>query len=134
MTVTPFNPTLDAALPLEVGSQVWTTSDEPPSTSEPPLSPTRSAAPVPVGLSSKELARLRSAAILPPPAHARTSPSGFQHIPPPTSSASEGSTLSPAPDTTRRLQTAVESLQREIQELRAERLEAPPSYGDGGGV
>ena len=37
---------------------------------------------------------------------------------------------------TRRLQTEVESLRREMQQLRvrAERFEAPPSYGDGGGV
>ena len=64
MTVTPFNPPLDGA-PPEVGSQIRTTNDGT-STSEPP-SPAHYTAPVPAGLSGKELALLRSAAMLSPP-------------------------------------------------------------------
>jgi hypothetical protein len=132
MTVTPFNPTLAGAAPLEVGSQIWSPSDGPSSTSEPPLPSAQSVAPVPVGLSSKELALLRSTAMLSPPTHARSSSSGSQPTYPPTIGATE-STVAPTP-VPWRLQTEVESLRREMQELRAERFEAPPSYGDGGGV
>ena len=99
--------------------------------SEPPA-PAHYAAPVPVGLSSKELALLRSAAMLSPPTSPQTSSSGLQPIYP---SATEGITLAPTPEDQRLpWQTGVESLQREIQELRAERFEAPLSYGQGGGV
>jgi len=129
LTVTPFNPTLAGAARLEVGSQIWTASDGPSPTSE----PAQGAASVPVGLSSKELARLRSAAMNSPPTHARSSSSGSQPTYTPTIDVTEGSTVAPTP-VTLRLQTEVESLRREMQELRAERFEAPPSYGDGGGV
>ena len=132
ITVTPFNPTLDGAALLE-GSQLWTASDGPSSTSELPLSPAQSAAPVPVGLSSKELALLRSTPMLSLPTHALSYSTGSQSTYPPTISATEGSTLPPTPDT-QRLQTEVELLRREMQDLRAERFEAPPSYGEGGGV
>ena len=133
MTVTPFNPTLTDAVTLQAGSQIWTASDGPSSTSEPLLPPARSATPIPVGLNSKELARLRSAAMFSLPTHAPSSSSGSQPTYPPPISATEGSTVTPIPET-QRLQTEVESLRREMQELRAERFEAPPSYGDGGGV
>ncbi len=172
MTVMPFNPTLAVAAPLEAGSRSRTASDGRSSTSGPSLPPSQSVAPVPVGLTSKELAQLRSAAMRSPPTthpwssssgsppsqsvapvpvgltgkelarlrsaalrsppttHARTS-SSESH--PPIISTAEGSTSTPAPET-RRLQSEVESLRREMQELRAERFEAPPSYGAGGGV
>ena len=132
MTVTPFDPTLVGEAPPEVGSQIWTASNGPSSVSEPPFTPTQSAVPVPVGLSSKQLAQLRTAAMLSPPTHARSSSSGSQPTYPPTISVTDSSTT-PTPDT-RRLQTEVESLRREMQELRAERFEAPPSYGEGGGI
>ena len=135
MTVAPFNPTLGGAAPLELGSQIWTTSDRPSPMSEPSLLLTQSALPVPVGLSSKELARLRSTPILSPSTDAQLSSSGSEPVTPPTFSATERSTLTPTPET-QRLQTEVESLRREMQQLqiRAERFEAPPSYGEGGGV
>ncbi|KAH9000738.1 hypothetical protein EDB86DRAFT_2906103 [Lactarius hatsudake] len=140
MTVTPFSPTLAAAASLEAGYQSESTSfaSEPPPPPPPPPPPSQRAAlaPVPVGLTDKELARLRSAAIRSPPtSHARTSSSGSQPTVtyPSTIGTSEGSTSIPTPET-RRLQSEVEFLRREMQELRAERFEAPPSYGTGGGV
>ncbi|KAH9077872.1 hypothetical protein EDB83DRAFT_1527164 [Lactarius deliciosus] len=140
MAVTPFSPTLGAATAsLEAGYQSGSTSftSEPPPPPPPPPPPQRAAlAPVPVGLTDKELARLRSAAIRSPPtSHARTSSSGSQPTVtyPSTIGTGEGSTSIPTPET-RRLQSEVESLRREMQELRAERFEAPPSYGTGGGV
>ncbi|KAH9063198.1 hypothetical protein EDB87DRAFT_1681625 [Lactarius vividus] len=135
MTVTPFIPTHAGAEPLEAGSQFGTSSDGPSSMSASPLPPLQGVALIPVGLTSKELARMRSAAIRSPLAgHARTSSSGSQPAYPSTISTTErSSTATPTPET-RRLQSEVEILRREMQELRAERFEAPPSYGDGGGV
>ncbi|KAH9171795.1 hypothetical protein EDB89DRAFT_1886504 [Lactarius sanguifluus] len=131
MTVTPFIPTLAGAAPLEAGSQFGTKSDGPSSMSESPLPPLQGVAP----LTSKVLARMRSAAIHSPLAsHARTSSSGSQPVYPSTISTTErSSTATPTPET-RRLQSEVEILRREMQELRAERFEAPPSYGEGAGV
>ncbi|KAH9021639.1 hypothetical protein EDB84DRAFT_1580788 [Lactarius hengduanensis] len=138
MTVTPFSPTLAAAASLEAGYQSGSTSfaSLPPPPPPPPPSQIAALAPVPVGLTDKELARRRSAAIRSPPtSHARTSSSGSQPTVtyPSTIGTSEGSRSTPTPET-RRLQSEVESLRREMQELRAERFEAPPSYGTGGGV
>ncbi|KAF8273676.1 hypothetical protein EI94DRAFT_1167505 [Lactarius quietus] len=132
MTVTPFNTTL--AAPLEAG----TTSDGLFSTSEPTLLPSQGTVPVPVGLTGKELARLRSESVpmLSPPSHTQSSPSRSQPSYPPTISTTDRNTVTPTPDTTQRLQTEVETLRREMQQLRAERFEPPPSYppsyGDGG--
>ncbi|KAH9000736.1 hypothetical protein EDB86DRAFT_2906085 [Lactarius hatsudake] len=133
MTVTPFNPALAEAAPLEEGPRFGTASDRPTSSSGPLLPPSQSVAPVPVGLTSKELARLRSTAIRSPlTSHAQTSsqPTYPLHI---TIDTGAGSPSTPTPET-RRLQSEVESLRRAMQELRAERFEAPPSYGTGGGV
>ena len=130
MAVTPFNPTLAVTIPPDTSSPTWTTSDGPFSSSEPTISPI--AASIPVGLTGKELARLRSA---PTSSHARSSSSGSQPTSPPTISSADQTMATPTLET-RRLQTEVESLRREMQQLRvrAERFEAPPSYGDGGGV
>ena len=139
-TVMPFNLTPDGWAPLEVGSQVRTTNDGPLTFEPLPPLPAHCAAPVPVGLSGKELALLRSATVLSPPTPPRTSSSGFQPNYPPAVDATEGITLTPTPEAQRPpwhpWQMAVESLQREVQELRAERFEGPPSYGqlEGGGV
>ncbi|KAH9067956.1 hypothetical protein EDB83DRAFT_663913 [Lactarius deliciosus] len=103
-----------------------------------PLPPSQSAASVPVGLTSKALARLRSlhsATVRSPPTRSRSSSGGSQHTDPPTishSTTEERSTVT-LPQT-RRLQMEMETLRREMQELRAERFEAPPSYGAGNGV
>ncbi|KAI9433016.1 hypothetical protein H4582DRAFT_2188438 [Lactarius indigo] len=135
MTVTPFIPTLAETVPLEAESQFGTPSHRPSSTSGSPLPPLQSMAPIPVGLTSKELARLRSTAMRSPPdGHARTSSSGSQPAYPSTISTTEQSTTVTPTLETRRLQSEVDSLRREMQELRAERFEAPPSYGEGGGV
>ncbi|KAH9171796.1 hypothetical protein EDB89DRAFT_2096462 [Lactarius sanguifluus] len=133
--VTPFAPTLAGVALLEAGSQSGTAIDGLTSSSEPLLPLSHSVTPVPVGMSSKELARLRSMAIRSQPTHTWSSPSGSQPSNPPTtiSTAERSSTATPPPET-RRLQTEMESLRREVQELRAERFEAPPSYGAGGGV
>ncbi|KAH9021636.1 hypothetical protein EDB84DRAFT_1580787 [Lactarius hengduanensis] len=134
MTVTPFNPALAGEAPLEEGPRLGIANDGPTSSSGPLLPPSQSVAPVPVGLTSKELARLRSTAIRSPlTSHALTSSSGSQpsyplHI---TIDTGAGSPSTPIPET-RRLQSEMESLRREMQELRAERFEAPPSYGTGG--
>ncbi|KAH8997959.1 hypothetical protein EDB92DRAFT_1837149, partial [Lactarius akahatsu] len=139
MAVTPFSPALAAAAAsLEATYQSGSTTSFVPEPPPPPPPPSQSAAlaPVPVGLTDKELARLRSAAIRSPPtSHARTSSSGSQPTVtyPSTIGTNEGSTSTPTPET-RRLQSEVEFLRREMQELRAERFEAPPSYGTGGGV
>ncbi|KAH8981399.1 hypothetical protein EDB86DRAFT_3131654 [Lactarius hatsudake] len=135
MTVTPFIPTLAGAAPLDAGSQFGTKSDGPSSTSESPLPPLQGVAPILVGLTSKELARMRSAADrFPLAGHARTSSNGSQPVYPSTISTTErSSTATPTPET-RRLQSEVEILRREMQELRAERFEAPPSYGEGAGL
>ncbi|KAI9433019.1 hypothetical protein H4582DRAFT_1990677 [Lactarius indigo] len=140
MTVTPFTPTLVVTTPPEAGSQSGTTSEGPSFASLPPPPPlpsqSTSLAPAPVGLTDKELARLRSTVTRSPPtSHARTSSSGSQPTVtyPSTIGTSEGSTSTPTSET-RRLQSEMESLRREMQELRAERFEAPPSYGTGGGI
>ena len=129
MTVTPFNAALVGVAPRE--------SDGLLSSSEPTLAPPQSAAPVPVGLTGKELAQLRSAPTLSPPTHPWSSSSGSQPTYSPTISTTDQTTVAPTPET-QRLQTEVESLRREMQQLRAERFEPPPSYppsyGDGGGV
>ncbi|KAH9164534.1 hypothetical protein EDB89DRAFT_1892884 [Lactarius sanguifluus] len=131
MTVTPFIPTLAGAAPLDAGSQFGTKSDGPSSTSESPLPPLQGVAP----LTSKVLSRMRSAAIRSPLAsHARTSSSGSQPVYPSTISTTERSSMATPTPETRRLQSEVEILRREMQELRAERFEAPPSYGEGAGV
>ncbi|KAI9433017.1 hypothetical protein H4582DRAFT_2188442 [Lactarius indigo] len=135
MKVTPFTPTLVGVAQPEAGSQGGTASDGPASSSEPLLPLSQNVAPVPVGLSSKELARLRSTAMRSPPTHTWSSPSGSQtSYPPTTISTTERSSTETPPPETRRLQTEMEFLRREVQELRAERFEAPPSYGTGGGV
>ncbi|KAH9063195.1 hypothetical protein EDB87DRAFT_1558516 [Lactarius vividus] len=140
VTVTPFSPILAAAASLEAGYQSRSTSEGPSFASEPPPPPlpaqSAALATVPVGLTDKELARLRSAATHSlPTSHARTPSSGSQPTVtyPSTIGTSEGSTSTPTTET-RRLQSEVEFLRREMQELRAERFEAPPSYGTGGGV
>ena len=108
MTVTPFNPTLlHASTPsdsLGPSSRV----------ASPPLPP-------PVGLSSKELARLRQVSSQPQ----STDPLPSGSLP---ANIERGVTTSSSE--ARRLQSEVESLRREMQQLRAERSEAPPGYED----
>lgn len=101
--------------------------------STPPPVLSRSVAPVPVGLSGKELARLRAEALSFEQSH---NPSTSDvNVSQPTSPSpvneSGGATSSYDP---RRLQSEVESLRREMERMRTEGLAvtgAPPSYTEG---
>ena len=98
-----------------------------------PLSPP--VAPVPVGLSDKEMARLRTEALnSPQPRHIGVSTSNAsQSMSSPSAVTESGEAMSPYD--TRRLHSEVESLRREMERLRAEGLviAAPPSYTEGNG-
>ena len=135
MTVTPFNPTFTGVAELETGHQMsrqerWTESGpesaslvHPSTPSDSPL-PSSRVVPLPLGLHSKELAQLRA-----DNSHSQS-----------TDALSSGTLLSPATERsadtsyseTRRLQSEVEYLRLEMQQIRAERFEAPPVYEDGG--
>ncbi|KAI0299461.1 hypothetical protein B0F90DRAFT_1818200 [Multifurca ochricompacta] len=102
--------------------QVGNTND--PSPTSLPLHPTLPS--VPIGLSGKELARLRTEALRSQRTHSRSA----SNTPQPTHprlSRQRGAWGRHRPKT-RRLQSEVESLRREMQRLREERHEAPPSY------
>jgi len=98
--------------------------------------PSPSISSFPIGLSAKELARLRgetlrSQQIL---VHNESIEPQSEPVLVPvvtTDSESEQDTVTPLPET-RELLSAVESLQREVERLRAERFDAPPSYTEGG--
>ena len=109
-----------------------------------PPSPSMSSAPI--GLSAKELARLRAETLRSQqiPVHHDESiePQQFEPVTvtaPPvvttdstdSDSESEQDAAIP-PSENRELRTVVESLQREVQRLREERFDAPPSYTEGG--
>jgi hypothetical protein len=137
MTLTPFNATLTGTTELETGSQAnsqerWTEPVEPETvplvhSSTPSDSPVPSSrvVPLPVGLSSKELARLRVDSSFTQSTDALSSG-------PPLTATTELGVTTPSSDA-RRLQSEVESLRREMQQLRAERFEAPPVYHEDGG-
>jgi hypothetical protein len=97
----------------------------------PPIS--QSVAPIPVGLSGKELARLRRVPLTSQqPNNPRGSTSNVSRTTPfPTAIAETGGAAFPSD--TRRLHSEVESLRREMEQLRAEGLviTAPPSYTEG---
>ncbi|KAI9513397.1 hypothetical protein F5148DRAFT_990760 [Russula earlei] len=136
MIVTPFD--LNAVEVEEVHQNSTQEMEQQQLLSEPPqaqtsipstLHPTPSSSrerPVPpilVGLSSKELARLRSQQNANPPSNE-----------PQSTSSSTGVTVrngTRRASETRRLQSEVESLRREMQRLRTERFGAPPSYTSG---
>lgn len=117
--------------PLEAGAAVVDIRESQ-SQSRPSLSRSSTAllSSVPIGLSGKELARLRAEALV------------LQH----TDAPSESSGSEPEPDTVpvvtvepsvaisesegQGLRSVVESLRREVQQLRIERLDAPPSYAE----
>jgi len=140
VTVTPFNPsTLDTA---QQGSGSWMeqqqllpehsdggTAFDPrslSSTPAPTLPRSRLVAPVPPGLSSKELARLRTEA---QQTYTQHSSDTTQSSSTPTVFTAQSGVTSPSE--TRRLQSEVESLRREMLQLRTERFEPPPSYTTG---
>lgn len=108
-------------------------------TSTPPnvLTRSRPAAPVPAGLSRKEVARLRAEALAgssPQQSHNGSSPNVSQSES--TSSPENAVTRSGEATSsfdTRRLHSEVESLRREMERLRAEGviMESPPGYTEG---
>ncbi|KAH9180825.1 hypothetical protein EDB89DRAFT_69091 [Lactarius sanguifluus] len=134
VTVTPFDPTrsitTDMALHLagpQTDSQQLL-SHRPSSPDDPPL-PLRRAAAIPVGLSDKELARLRSLANGP-----RSQPTDGQPSNPlltvTTDRGELGGVASAATSSSeaQRLQLENNFLRHEIEQLRVERSEFPPSY------
>jgi hypothetical protein len=92
-------------------------------------------APIPVGLSDKEMARIRTEALRSPQSrHPGVSTSNApQSMSSPNATTESGEAMSPYD--TRRLHSEVESLRREMERLRAEGLviAAPPSYTEGDG-
>jgi hypothetical protein len=139
MTLTPFNATLTGTTELETSSQTnsqqrWTEPVEPEtaplvhaSTPSDSPAPSSRAVPLPVGLSSKELARLREDS----PRSQSTEALSSGPLLTVTTELGVDTSYSEA----RRLQSEVESLRREMQQLqvRAERFEAPPVYHEDGG-
>jgi hypothetical protein len=129
MTLTPFNATLNGTAELETGPETnWQQEHVEPETvplvhSFPPSdSPALSSRvlPPPVRLTGKELARLRED-------NSRLqSTDALSPGPQLTATAELGAATSSSD--ARRLQSEVESLWREMQQLRAERFEAPPLY------
>lgn len=95
----------------------------------------RPAAPIPAGLSGKEVARLRAEALAggsPQLSHADSSPNLLNFGSTSSSSANVVTELGEGSSSfdTQRLHSEVESLRREMERLRAEGviIEAPPSY------
>ena len=151
MRVTPFNlgphgeaqsdPALRVLLqdsPTTPSEAAALTADcESPSTIPPrhPYSPSL-LSPLANSLSSKELARLRAETSGPRQTSTNMESSGPQAQPEPddvpivTAGPEQVATIPPSE--TRELRSVVESLQREMQQLRAERFDAPPSYSDDG--
>jgi len=135
-TLTPFNPTLTYTSPLEqqrsyaVGMPA-APSNHGPSSSRPLFQSSPRAESIPVDLSAKELARLRSRAMHTQPNPVGASSSSLQPtLPPLVTTVSDE--VAPARTS---LQSEVEYLRLEVERLRAqqvhvERFEAPPSYGE----
>ena len=86
-------------------------------------------APVPTGLSSKELARLRTEALSSQNTVSPQSPNTPQPSSPPAAVTEQSGAIQSSE--AQRLQSEVESLRREMQRLLTERLESPPSYTSG---
>ncbi|KAI9433068.1 hypothetical protein H4582DRAFT_2082873 [Lactarius indigo] len=134
MVLTPFNPTLTGAPEPGTGPQTnW--RQQPVESETVPLvhAPTPSDSPVPsplmvpapVGLSSKELARLRED-------NSRSQSTDALTSGPSSAVTAEQGMATSSPEA-RRLQSEVEALRREMQELRVERFEAPPGYASENG-
>ncbi|KAI9459512.1 hypothetical protein BJY52DRAFT_372907 [Lactarius psammicola] len=136
VTVTPFNPTgstLTEIAPLDAGPQTNSQqrlAHRSPSSEDPPL-PLRRVMSVPVGLSSKELARLRSLANGSPSQSMDERTSN----PPLTATIDRGAPGGAAAAATSsseaRILSEVNGLRNEIQRLHAEISGSPPSYASG---
>ena len=157
MIVTPFDPNSYSSEEITQGSRSLSLGEQRPliaaegpegemvalhrlsQASIPPTAHARSrpVAPVPAGLSSKEVARLRAEALAggsPGQSHNGSSPnvSHSESRSCPENGVTESGEVT-SPLETRRLQSEVESLRREMERLRAEGviIEAPPSYTEG---
>lgn len=141
--VTPFDPnSFEATQDLEISTDQQPLVTEDPEAeivalhilpTQPTIHPrSRPVAPIPAGLSSKEIARLRAEALSSQQFHSRsTSNASRSTSSPDTIESSSGTT---APYNNQRLHTEVESLVRqEMERLRTRGLvlEAPPSYTEG---
>ncbi len=134
LVVTPFDPSHAEEAETNWQRQ-WTGPEAIPLTST-PLDSSPRAVPVPVGWSSKDLARLREEKL-----HSSSSSIDRLLSGPNTSitaipESGPSTSLTATPDVTssseaRRLQSEVDSLRLEMQQLRTERFEAPPLYEDG---
>ena len=156
--VTPFDPNSYSSEEIIQGSRNLTRAEQQPlmategpegeivalhrlsQTSTPPTVPPRSrpVASVPVGLSSKEVARLRAEARAsgsPRQSHNDSSPnvSHSESTSSPENAVTEFGAGATSSFDTRRLHSEVESLRREMEQLRAEGMiiGAPPSYTEG---
>ncbi|KAH9064487.1 hypothetical protein EDB87DRAFT_1680356 [Lactarius vividus] len=137
MMATPFDPTLAGAAELESSFQTswqqrWVGPVEPEivplvHASDSPMS-SPPVTPIPAGLSSKELARLRRDISRSRSADALPSAPSLPAI--------TGQGVATSSSEARRLQSEVEALRREMQQFRVDtvgRFEAPPGYEDGNG-
>ncbi|KAH9079603.1 hypothetical protein EDB83DRAFT_1292614 [Lactarius deliciosus] len=136
VTVTPFNPTgstLTEVAPLDAGPrtvpQQWSVHRSSPS--EDPLLPLRGMVSVPVGLSSKELARLRSVVN-----ESRSQPMDGRPSNSPLTTTTDRDALgdvagAATSSSEARILSEVNILRDEIQRLHAEISEPPPSYASG---
>ena len=88
------------------------------------------AVPIPVGLSSKELAQLRSNGSRSEPMDGQPSDSAPVAITDGDALGGVASEATPLPEA-QRLWSEVDLLRHEVQQLRAERSEAPPTYDSG---
>jgi hypothetical protein len=123
MIVSPFDPnSFDANQDPGISAEQW-----------PFVIGNPEAAPVPVGLSDKEIARLRAEALSSPQPHNfRISALNMSQSTSPLIAVTESGE---SPYDTRRLHSEFESLRREVERLRAEGfvVTAPPSYTEGDG-
>jgi hypothetical protein len=127
---TPSNP-----IPFEAAEDSGTWAERQPLVSEVPeaemgarITHLRQVAPILVGLSDKELARLRADTLSSEQSQNSSTSNVSQSTPSPNTGTGSGEATSP--NDPRRLQSEVEFLRREMERLRAEGS-APPSYTEG---
>jgi hypothetical protein len=101
------------------------------------LPPSRQVAPIPVGLSDKEIARLRAEALNSESQQSHNDPTPNVSLSTSSSDVETEPTGATSTYDPRRLQSEVESLRREMEQLRTHTeglvVGAPPSYTEGDG-
>ena len=124
---TPFNP-ISSEATLPVGRLAETLVEQFP-LSQP-------VAPVPAGLSAKEIARLRAETLIPEPSHGPSTSDASQSTPSPPNAVNDSGRVTSPSDFRRQIYSEVESLvRREMERHRGEGVGtvAPPSYTEGDG-